>query len=65
MKVFSSWDRFILPCPFSKCSVVYGNPIMVPVDADGETQEACRRVLEKELNRITMAADACYNHLII
>lgn len=65
MKVFSSWDRFILPCPFSECSVVYGTPIMVPVDADGETQEGCRRRLEKELNRITTTADSHYDHLIL
>ncbi|MCJ7615574.1 MAG: lysophospholipid acyltransferase family protein, partial [Desulfobacterales bacterium] len=26
MKVFSSWDRFILPYPFTKCLGIYGKP---------------------------------------
>jgi len=65
MKVFSSWDRFVLPCPFSDCSFLYGTPIVVPVDANRETEGACRRRLEKELNRITEAADRRYGHHIV
>ncbi len=64
MKVFSSWDRFILPCPFTKCAVMYGTPVSVPADADANTQELCRRRLEEELNRITKTVDAYYGHAI-
>ncbi len=28
-KVFSSWDKFRLPLPFSKVSIQYGNPLFV------------------------------------
>ena len=63
-KIFSSWDRFILPCPFSECSVMYGTPISVPTDADAETQEVYRRRLEEELNRITETVDAYYGRTI-
>ena len=32
----SSWDRFILPFPFSKVTLNFGAPIVVPPDADKE-----------------------------
>ncbi len=56
-KVFSSWDRFMLPRPFTDCLVVYGDPVVVPADADDAVRETCRRRLEDELCRITLKAD--------
>lgn len=56
-KIFSSWDRFFLPLPFSPCYIVYGKPVYVPKDANRETWEQCRITLEKELCRITKQAD--------
>jgi lysophospholipid acyltransferase (LPLAT)-like uncharacterized protein len=56
-KIFASWDRFMLPRPFTQCAVVYGNPLSVPADADDAEREACRRRLEAELCRITLNAD--------
>ncbi|MBW2194661.1 MAG: DUF374 domain-containing protein [Deltaproteobacteria bacterium] len=64
IKVFASWDRFILPCPFSECSVMYGTPLVVPPHADAKIQEVYRRRLEDELNRITKTIDAYYDHTI-
>jgi len=63
-KVFSSWDRFLLPCPFSECAVMYGTPLFVPTDADTTIQDTYRRRLEAELNRITKIVDAYYNRTI-
>ncbi len=57
VKVFKSWDRFILPFPGTDGRVVYGDPIYVPVEAEGEALEHYRVRLEEELNRITQAAD--------
>lgn len=58
--VFHSWDRFLLPAPFTRCRAVYGRPVRVPSDLDAEGFEATRRRLEDELNRITAEADrAC------
>ncbi|MCU0615228.1 MAG: lysophospholipid acyltransferase family protein, partial [Desulfobacterales bacterium] len=34
IKVFSSWDRFVLPYPFTRCRMVFGKPIPVSPDAD-------------------------------
>ncbi|HUU51194.1 MAG TPA: lysophospholipid acyltransferase family protein [Nitrospinota bacterium] len=56
-KIFNSWDRFLLPLPFSKVIVIYGEPIIVPKDADNETIEGKRLELEKNLNKITEVAD--------
>jgi hypothetical protein len=63
-KVFSSWDRFILPCPFSKCIVMYGTPLFVPGDIEANTQEVYRRRLEDELNRITKTVDAYFDRTV-
>ena len=64
IKLFKSWDRFILPFPFTKCLVVYGNPLYVPADADKNRESVCRLLLEKELCRITFEADRYYCHRI-
>jgi lysophospholipid acyltransferase (LPLAT)-like uncharacterized protein len=64
IKIFNSWDRFILPMPFTTCRVIYGNPVWVPADADKETAEKCRLQLETEMCRITRDADAHFGHVI-
>lgn len=64
MKVFASWDRFILPYPFTKCRVVYGDPVYVPKNADKDEEQRCLINLEKELRRITFEADQYYGHNI-
>lgn len=64
IKVFNSWDRFILPMPFTTCRLVYGNPIRVPEDADAEVEKGCRLRLEEELTRITEEADLHFGHVI-
>ena len=62
-KVFSSWDRFVLPRPFTECRAVYGNPISVPADADEIDRESCRRRLEDELCKITLNADRYFGQV--
>ncbi len=64
IKVFASWDRFILPYPFTKCRVVYGDPVYVPENADNDEEKRCLTNLEKELRRITFEADQYYGHNI-
>lgn len=63
-KIFSSWDRFMLPYPFTKCRVVYGDPVVVPASVDSAAEEAYRVELENELQRITADADRFYGHEI-
>ena len=64
MKVFASWDRFILPYPFTKCLGIYGKPFYVPKDADKNDLKRYRDLLEKELNCLTIEADSYFNHKI-
>lgn len=64
IKAFSSWDRFILPYPFTRCRMVFGKIISVPADADQIGLESCRKALETELNRITTSADRHFGHEI-
>lgn len=56
-KVFNSWDRFLFPLPFSRVIVIYGDPIVVPEDADSRMIEEKRFELERSLNKITDEAD--------
>lgn len=53
----STWDRFIIPRPFSKAVVMLGNPIYVPVDSDAQQLEIIRIDLEKRLKDLTQKAD--------
>lgn len=56
-RVLASWDAFLLPLPFSRVVVVYGDPIYVPADASAADLEAKRREVEASLRRITETAD--------
>jgi lysophospholipid acyltransferase (LPLAT)-like uncharacterized protein len=55
--VLGSWDAFVVPHPFARVVVVFGDPLVVPEDADRETLETCRRRLEESLHRLTTEAD--------
>jgi hypothetical protein len=58
--VFDSWDRFILPLPFSRGVIVYTKPMLVPREANPAELEACRAEFERRLNEATREADlAC------
>ena len=62
IKVFASWDRFILPFPFTKCRAIYGAPVSVPQNADENEGKKRLMLLENELNRITFDVDRYYGH---
>ena len=55
--VLRSWDAFVVPHPFARAVVLFGEPIAVPQDADRHVLEAKRRELEAALQGITAAAD--------
>jgi lysophospholipid acyltransferase (LPLAT)-like uncharacterized protein len=43
---FNSWDRFMVPKPFSRVIIRFGNPIHVPENLDVEAFEALRLTVE-------------------
>ena len=55
--VLASWDEFVIPHPFARVAVVFGEPLVVPPDADRATLEAARARLEEALPRLTVEAD--------
>jgi lysophospholipid acyltransferase (LPLAT)-like uncharacterized protein len=64
IKIFSSWDRFILPHPFSRCRLIYGDPFFIPRNASEEEQNKYCDMLETELIKITKEADSHFGHNI-
>jgi len=54
---FNSWDRTILPLPFSRVWLAFGDPIWVEGDVRGNDLEIFRKRLENGLNDATKAAE--------
>jgi lysophospholipid acyltransferase (LPLAT)-like uncharacterized protein len=53
-----SWDKSILPLPFGRGALVWGDPIDPPSPGAGPAEfEAVRLKLEAEMNRIALEAD--------
>jgi len=51
-----SWDRTQIPKPFSTVALTVGEPIDVPVDADGHALEAKRAEVERALGTLETRA---------
>lgn len=56
-KVFRSWDRFLLPYPFSRGVFIFGKPLLVPQQMSESLFEQTRLLLEGRLREITDRAD--------
>ena len=56
-KTISSWDRFLIPLPFSKVVILLGAPISVPRKLSPEGLEEKRAELEQAIQALTREAD--------
>jgi hypothetical protein len=56
-KVLGSWDRFVIPLPFTRGVIVWGEPIYIAREADAAALETARLTVEAGLNAVTRAAD--------
>ena len=56
--VLKSWDGLIIPCPFAKSVIIYGNPVEVNGNSVLEDK---RLELERRLMKITSEADSYYS----
>lgn len=54
---FGGWDRFLVPKPFSRVHLVYGEPMFVARGADEAELERAGEELEQRLNRLTEQVD--------
>jgi lysophospholipid acyltransferase (LPLAT)-like uncharacterized protein len=56
--VLGTWDRFLLPLPFTRGVILWGDPIHVARDASPEVLQAAKLQVETALTGVTQAADA-------
>jgi len=52
-----SWDRFIIPKPFSKVVIIIGKPIYIPGELTSEQIDLKNLELQENLNLLTEKAD--------
>lgn len=55
---FTSWDRFLVPQPFSRIILRYGAPLFVSPQADAEALERARQTANAALNALQAEVDA-------
>jgi lysophospholipid acyltransferase (LPLAT)-like uncharacterized protein len=53
-----TWDRYLIPMPFAKASVHFGEPIWLSKDATPEEEERVRQTLADAMNRLQELSDA-------
>jgi lysophospholipid acyltransferase (LPLAT)-like uncharacterized protein len=54
---FEGWDRFLVPQPFARIRVVYGEPVFVPRAANEDALAEIAADVEERINRVTERAD--------
>jgi hypothetical protein len=52
-----AWDRTIIPKPFSRMTIAFGEPVTIPSDLSEHALELLRRKLEDDLNHLTDKVD--------
>ena len=63
-RLANSWDHYMVPRPFGRAELIFGDPISVPPDADDEVVEASRRLLETEIHRLEAEAERRCGHSV-
>ena len=53
----NTWDKFILPLPFTRCSINFGSPIYLTSRTSEELVEEKRLELETKLNHLSSECD--------
>lgn len=56
----NSWDKFVIPKPYSRVVGVCGEPMFVPRKASAEESAAFGADLEKRLNEVTAHSDSYF-----
>jgi lysophospholipid acyltransferase (LPLAT)-like uncharacterized protein len=53
-----SWDRFVLPRPWSRATCVTGQPILVPAGLEKNQIEHYQRLVEAQMASVTAVAES-------
>ncbi len=56
--ILNSWDRMIIPKPFSRAALYASSPITVPADAGDQQMEALHQQMQAALERCRLGAEA-------
>lgn len=56
-KLFKSWDRFMLPFPFGRGAIVWGEPVYVNRKADDAAMATAQALLETRMIDVSQRAD--------
>jgi lysophospholipid acyltransferase (LPLAT)-like uncharacterized protein len=51
------WDRFLVPKPFSRVRIAYGEPVTIPRNAGRDELDAFAVEIERELGRLMAWVD--------
>ena len=62
--VLNSWDRLVIPKPFSRVLVRVARRIYVPADADDSAMEKCHGEMQSALERVTTFAEVQFRRTI-
>lgn len=57
-----SWDSFMVPKPFSRAIMIFGDPILVAKGATDSEKEAVRAQITAEMNRLENEAEIAMGH---
>ena len=55
--VLNSWDKLVIPLPFTRCTLNFSSPISLPPKSSEQIIEEKRLELENALNQINKASD--------
>lgn len=61
-KQFDSWDRFVLPLPFGRGTIVWGTPVRITPTATELDMQTIRTQIETEMNDLMAKADTNLGH---
>jgi lysophospholipid acyltransferase (LPLAT)-like uncharacterized protein len=56
LPIVGTWDKLHLPLPFARRSIVYGEPIYVPRDADDTTLAAAQEQVDDAIAHVQAEA---------
>lgn len=58
---FKSWDRFMVPKPFSRVVIRFGEPIVIPPDLDENAFEEQRLFIERRMQELYEDTDRIWS----
>ena len=60
--ILKTWDKYMVPKPFSRILLLFGDPIYVPKDATDEEIEVIRQRVQDEMHRLENEAAVRTGH---